>query len=304
MSVLYSAIPPRSSSGRCRVTPGIRRKFALALVIVQLAGCAQHGVVQISDFQARQRPMPESIVLVSWNVQKGGDPDFETDLVRMIIAEKPDLVFLQEARADLLKSNRIGGLFASSWSYPWPDGTTVGVLTLSHVAPVAVTPLRSRTREFFVTAPKMSLVTEYPLANGERLMTVNVHLLAFERWRTAGIGAQLDELEQVMRDHVGPIILAGDFNTWSRDRLELVSRLALRLELSEVNDFPPGRKTGDNQSAFLNWLFGVDPVLPLDRVYCRGFSHHSAEVLTYDTSDHPAIRVTLEATPPFAAQRQ
>lgn len=282
----------------------MRSGFALALVIVLLAGCAQHEVVQISEFQARQAPMPERIVLVSWNAQKGANPDFETELAQMIIAEKPDLVFLQEARADLLKTNRIGGLFASSWSYPWPGGTTIGVLTLSHVPPVTVQPMRGRYREFFVTAPKTSLVTEYPLADGERLMAVNVHLLAFERWGTAGIGAQLEDLERIMRDHRGPIILAGDFNTWSRKRLALVEKMVSRLELTEVNTFPPGRKTGDHQSSFLNWLFGVDAALPLDRVYCRGFNYHSAKVLTYDTSDHSAIRVMLEATPRTAEQQQ
>ena len=278
-------------------------KLAVASLLVLLAGCVQRGVVQVSEYRAPAKPVPDSIVVVSWNAQKGGNPDFETDLTRMIVSERPDLVLLQEARADLLKSKRIGGHFASSWSYPWPDGTTIGVMTLSRVPPLAVQPVRSRHNEFFVTAPKMSLVTEYPLADGERLMAVNVHLLAFERWSTAGIGAQLEDLERIMREHSGPIIFAGDFNTWSRGRLALVERMTGRLGLTEVEGFPQGRTTADKQSSFLNWLFGVDPRLPLDRVYYRGFSHHAATVLSYDTSDHAAIRVVLEVVPAETGNR-
>ena len=275
----------------------------MLLAIALLAGCTQRGVVEIPEFHAREKPVPESIVVVSWNAQKGGNPAFETDLVRMIVAESPDLVFLQEARADLLKTNRIGGHFAPSWSYPWPDGTTIGLLTLSQVPPLAVRPVRSRHKEFLITAPKMSLVTEYPLADGQRLMAVNTHLLTFERWSTAGIGAQLEDLETIMREHRGPIVFAGDFNTWSRERLALVERMASRLELNEVDNFTVGRTTADKHSSFLNWLFGVEPRLPLDRVYYRGFSHHSARVLTYDTSDHAAIRVTLETVPITAGEK-
>jgi endonuclease/exonuclease/phosphatase (EEP) superfamily protein YafD len=236
---------------------------------------------------------------VSWNAQKGSDPQFKSDLSRLVIVDRPDFVFLQEARADLLTTKRIGGYFASSWSYPWPDGETIGLLTLSYVAPVRIQPVPSKHKEFFVTAPKLSLVTEYPLKNGQCLLAVNVHLLAFERWGTSGIGSQLEDLGAIMKAHDGPIVLVGDFNTWSHKRLTLVQEVVDDLNLTEVTGFPPGRKTGDKEASFLNWLFGIDDGLPLDRVYYRGFSHHSAKVLPYESSDHRAIQVTLE----FAPQR-
>jgi endonuclease/exonuclease/phosphatase (EEP) superfamily protein YafD len=136
-------------------------------------------------------------------------------------------------------------------------------------------------------------VTEYPLTNGQRLLAINVHLLAFERWSTVGIRSQLDDLEAVMQEHDGPIVLVGDFNTWSQKRLDLVQEVVDALNLTEVTDFPTGRRTGDKQTSFLNWLFGIDKQLPLDRVFYRGFTDHSARVLPYDSSDHRAIQVTL-----------
>ena len=155
----------------------------------------------------------------------------------------------------------------------------------------------SKYKEFFITAPKLSLVTEYPLVNGQRLLAINVHLLAFERWSTAGIGSQLDDLQAVMAEHAGPIILVGDFNAWSARRLKLVQAVADGLKLTEVRDFPSGRKTADKGSSFFNGLLGIDAGLALDRVYYRGFTHHSAKVLSYESSDHRAIQVTLDLAP-------
>jgi endonuclease/exonuclease/phosphatase (EEP) superfamily protein YafD len=91
--------------------------------------------------------------------------------------------------------------------------------------------------------------------------------------------------------------LAGDFNTWNEKRLRLVQKLVEDLQLTEVTDFPPGRRTGDMDSGCLNWLFGIKKDLPLDRVYYRGFTSHSAEVLPYDSSDHKPIQVTLTLQP-------
>lgn len=198
----------------------------------------------------------------------------------------------------MLTTDHIGGYFASSWSYPWPNGKIIGLLTLSQVRPVRIQPMPSKYREFFITAPKLSLATEYPLVNGQKLLAVNVHLLAFERWNTTGFGSQIADLEKLMEQHAGPIILVGDFNTCSHERLALVKKAAERLGLTEVTEFSPGRRTGDKDSTFLNWLFGIDATLPLDRVYYRGFLHHFAEVLPYSSSDHRALKVSFDVVLP------
>lgn len=275
---------------------GWYKPVTLVLVALMVA-CQAREVVEISKFPGQGRDVSESITIVSWNAQKGASSQFTGDLANLIITNRPDFVFLQEARVDLLTTKRIGGHFAASWSYPWPDGKTIGLLTLSQVPPVQIQPMPSKHKEFFITAPKLSLVTEYPLANGERLLTINVHILAFERFQTIGIRTQLEDLQAVMATHIGPIVFIGDFNTWSHKRLDVLEGIVDTLGLSEVEDFPPGRRMGDKDNSLLNWLFGIDEGLPLDRVYYRGFTHHSAKVLTYESSDHRAIQVTLELEP-------
>ncbi len=91
--------------------------------------------------------------------------------------------------------------------------------------------------------------------------------------------------------------MAGDFNTWSLKRLNLVRGLAKQLRFIEVADFPPGRVTGDLHLPFMNRLLGIQKDLVLDRIYYRGFKAHSAQVLPYESSDHRPLLVSLTLKP-------
>ena len=207
--------------------------------------------------------------------------------------QHPTFVFLQEATVELLDAPLLPGHFAPSWQYPWRAGSETGVLTLSPVAPLRSEVMPTRWREVFLATPKVALATEYPLPDGTRLLAVNVHCLNFERWGTLKVRAQLTALQARMAQHPGPILLAGDFNTWNPRRLRLVTALARDLQLREVEEFVGARKTGDHQSAVVNWLLGIDRALPLDRVYYRGLSPLAATVLPLTSSDHRALQVTF-----------
>ena len=242
---------------------------------------------------AEHQALPPQITLVSWNVHKQRDARLPADLHTLVRQQHPTLVFLQEATVELLDSPLLPGHFAPSWQYPWRAGSETGVLTLSPVAPLRREVMPTRWREVFLATPKVALATEYRLPTGARLLTVNVHCLNFERWGTLKFRAQLTTLQALMAQHTGPILLAGDFNTWNPRRLRLVTELARELQLTEVEEFVGTRKTGDHQSAVVNWLLGIDRALPLDRVYYRGLSPLAATVLPLTSSDHRALQVTF-----------
>jgi endonuclease/exonuclease/phosphatase (EEP) superfamily protein YafD len=100
-----------------------------------------------------------------------------------------------------------------------------------------------------------------------------------------------------MANHSGPILMAGDFNTWNQKRLQLVKEITSEVKLNEVTDFPMGRTTGDLNSDFWNEFLGVDKDLPLDRFFFSGFKPTSARVLNFNSSDHTPILVRLELHP-------
>jgi endonuclease/exonuclease/phosphatase (EEP) superfamily protein YafD len=73
------------------------------------------------------------------------------------------------------------------------------------------------------------------------------------------------------------LILAGDFNNWSRRRSEILNRVAGRLRLVPVT------LVEDKRSRYLGY--------PVDFVYYRGVELHHAETLEVSTSDHNPILV-------------
>ena len=251
----------------------------------------------MAEFSQQSQTLPTTITVVNWNVQKGKHPNFARDLKLLLDKEKPDIVFLQEATSDFFEIGEMGGYFAEGWRYPWPDGVKIGVLTLSRIPPVRVQPVPTKYREFGITAPKVSLVSEYPLRNGDRLLALNVHLLNFERWSLKKIRHQIEALKEIMANHPGPILITGDFNTWNQRRLELIREVTQDVELKELDQFPTGRRTGDVNSVFWNGLLGIDKDIPIDRVFIRGFTPTDARVLDYQSSDHSPILFSLAVNP-------
>jgi endonuclease/exonuclease/phosphatase (EEP) superfamily protein YafD len=283
---------------------GLSSRLAQSLVLVLSLACAVPGVDWHEQPRAPEPGLDARILtVVSWNTHKGRGAGFRDDLRQLVLAERPDLLFLQEARRELARPGPGLVLFAPSWRYPWPGGATVGVMTLSLLPAQWAQPMKSRFRELFVTAPKTSLLSWHTLADGRSLLAANVHLLVFGRFSTLGLANQLDALESALQAHVGPVVLAGDFNVWSRERLSLVESLAERIGLTEVSEFPEGRRTGDLGRGWTA-IAGVDPELPLDRIYYRGLEPLDADVLGYVSSDHAPLRVSFALSAPKQPGRQ
>ena len=264
------------------------RTLILLTLIPLLSACRMSGVEQAGTSPGRLQKLGTRITLLNWNAQKNQDARMPQDLKHALTHHQPDLIFLQEATGKLSKSSPLKGIFARSWKYPWLGGDTVGVLTASSVIPQECIPLPSRHRELGWTAPKTSLATCYPLEDGRQLLAVNVHCLNFERWGTGRLRAQLEDLTRVLRNHSGPILLAGDFNTWNHKRYRLVRSFLNELELNEVV-LGEAVKTGDQGAPWINRMLGIDPGLALDRVFYRGLTLDHSEVLDYDSSDHTAV---------------
>ena len=146
-------------------------------------------------------------------------------------------------------------------------------------------------RELGFTLPKVSLITRHNLPNGDELLAVNIHALNFELGTPKRFIRQMDALRKIMENQTGPIVFAGDFNTWNAERDDYVRSLTAELDLIEVESFVESRKTGDQ--GWANGVLGIDPTLPLDRVFYRGLDLQTAEVLDVDSSDHPPLLVSF-----------
>ncbi|WP_339056503.1 endonuclease/exonuclease/phosphatase family protein [Candidatus Regiella endosymbiont of Tuberolachnus salignus] len=149
-----------------------------------------------------------------------------------------------------------------------------GVMTLAAAHPIYCCPLRER--EPLLRLSKSALVTVYPIQDGRSLMVVNIHAVNF----SVGVNVyskQFSSIGAKIALHRGPLILAGDFNAWNRQRVNALRLFTRSMELQEVEFFI------DNRSR----VFGF----PLDFIFFRDLYVAEASVLVTRASDHNPLRV-------------
>jgi endonuclease/exonuclease/phosphatase (EEP) superfamily protein YafD len=155
------------------------------------------------------------IRLLSWNIQKSQTSGWDADLKKL--GEDRDLLLIQEAAIQAGISNILPQdlyqAFAAGYT---TDSQVTGVATLSSVAPMLECNLTDW--EPWLGTPKATNITAYPLADSPlRLLVINLHAVNF----TVGLedfAMQVEALTPLFTHHKGPLLIAGDFNTWSKAR--------------------------------------------------------------------------------------
>jgi endonuclease/exonuclease/phosphatase (EEP) superfamily protein YafD len=229
-----------------------------------------------SDRPAHGELDSESIRLVNWNIQKGDDPRWTTDLAKL--EGDSDLIILQEVP---LESDAWGATAADQFRSFSPGYRTrqalTGVMTVSSSRPL--TQCNFVSVEPWIRSPKATVITEYGLTNTDQtLLVVNIHAINF----TLGTDAFHEQFRQavsVLKEHVGPILLSGDFNTWHARRSEVLKEMTGSLDLKML-DYDE-----DHRKRFLGQ--------PLDHIYVRGLEVLEATTLQVDSSDHNPMSVHL-----------
>lgn len=207
-----------------------------------------------------------------WNIYKQKRKNWKHVLKRL--SHSSQLVLLQEAgltteMVDFINSHSLNVAMTKAFKL---FGTSLGVMNLS--ASPASSACAFHATEPLIRFAKSALITHYPLSNGETLLVVNLHGINFD-WQLARYTEQFEALSLELGGHSGPIILAGDFNTWRNDRLKLIYDFAKRFGLSEAEYHLDERQR----------FFG----LALDHLFYRGLDFHHAESKVTDASDHNPI---------------
>jgi endonuclease/exonuclease/phosphatase (EEP) superfamily protein YafD len=237
---------------------------------------------ELADRQARGRARaealdPEAIRILTWNVHKQDDAGWDRDLARF--ARGNDIVLLQEAVLDpplraVVEGAGMRWVMASSFIYSDID---IGVVTGSRKTPLAS--CTQRVTEPLIRIPKSGVITWFRLAGREdTLAVVNVHAINFALM-LGGYRAQLMALADALKDHHGPIIYAGDLNTWTQARNDVMQDVAKELGLTEIT-FAHDRRT-----LFLG--------KQLDHIFVRGLELVDSEAIPVKSSDHNPVRATF-----------
>lgn len=215
------------------------------------------------------------INLLVWNIYKQNRDNWSQELTKY--SEDKQLVLLQEASmtAELKEWIKQPFWFGNQVDAFKAFERSAGVLNLSKSLPklaCAYTEL-----EPWLRLPKSAIYATYPLSDGELLAVVNIHAVNFT-YGTDEYQRQLGALVAELSKHPGPIIVAGDFNSWSADRMAVMKNALDKLGVQEVSYHP------DHRTQFITGL-------PLDHVFYRGLALIQAEAPESDASDHNPLEV-------------
>lgn len=220
---------------------------------------------------------PENIALLNWNIYKGNAEGWQKDLSSF--AQNHDVMTIQEAYLDdelsgLLTANNFNWVINTAF---YMGGTAAGVMTVANSN--AIHSCGFKNREPIIRIPKSTLVSYYNIdGHSNKLLVANIHGINFTLGLTA-YREQLLQLFESVQHHDGPMIIAGDFNSWSDDRMSEVMQLVNKLALSSL-EYPVNNKTH---------VFGN----AIDHVFYRQLEPVEKKVWQVSSSDHNPISVNF-----------
>nr|WP_081695390.1 endonuclease/exonuclease/phosphatase family protein [Psychromonas sp. SP041] len=243
----------------------------------------------LADIQVNQKNnyLPDTFSLLNWNIYKQQNPQWSAKLNEW--ASQADLMTLQEAKYDqaLIDFSQQQQLtYFQNIAFNYKD-ESYGVNTFSRVQ--ASQACGTRYPEPWTMVPKTGIATIYPMADAilgnsspinskESLLLINLHGVNFT-FTAEPLKAQVTPYLQLIKQHKGPILISGDFNTWSEDRTtEIIDTL--------VN-------AGFNETQFTKDKRLIVFGLPLDHVFYRGLTLIKAQSISTIASDHSPQLVTF-----------
>ena len=136
--------------------------------------------------------------------------------------------------------------------------------------------MQSRQRELGFLTRKLTSIEDFPLDDGRSLKIVNSHILLTVGWKE-----QIENVINEIKDHDGPIIWAGDFNTVHQGR---VGYLFWRLTRPDIGLEPVPIRYRRRSLFHTNYL---------DYVFVKGLKILNGVQINYWISDHAPIAADL-----------
>lgn len=178
--------------------------------------------------------LPKVFGLFCWNVYKQTlNKKFEPLMLKLLKQNPADIILLQEAKV----AKDIQHYLIPHYPYVCAPNIETkknyfGVLNASDVKIIKSNAVLSKIKEPLFKTHKSTLVNLYKLDNQKPLLVVNIHAINFRT--NQHYGRELNELLNLLLDYDGAMIVAGDFNNWTKTRTTLLQRFVAKLRLQAV----------------------------------------------------------------------
>lgn len=266
----------------------IKPLFLLTLVLLQLrlpsaqARVAQFeqlpnsSTVQFGRSLSAGSLSGKSLRLLVWNIHKGTDEKLPHDFAT--VSHAADLTLIQEAISEKSFTTRLSTANPNlTWtlaiSFELSKNNYTGVATGSVAQPLLEEAIVSDVTEPILHTPKTVLLSEFRLEGREEtLLVANIHGINFVT--NDDFKIQIRQMLKKIYRHQGPLIIAGDFNTWNEGRTEYLHKALAPLKVRLV-------QTPDSGGLF-----------NLDHIFVRGFAPRFVFNLNHiNSSDHKPLLV-------------
>ncbi|MBT4790431.1 MAG: endonuclease/exonuclease/phosphatase family protein [Halobacteriovoraceae bacterium] len=225
---------------------------------------------------------PFEIDVLVWNIYKGYNKTWKKDFEDL--TRDKEILLLQEVYAQDKMFNVFERMvefefwFARSWIDTKDNNTASGVSTASIVKTTLKKWQRSYYREPIIKTPKVTLFTRYKLTGHDKeLLVGNIHAINFVRYYK--LKHMLVEAAKVIKNHQGPVLFAGDFNTWTKTKLGVMNGIFKNLAMKRV------KFDHDIRKRFLGKV--------LDHAWIKELKVISSRIPNVKGSDHPPLELRL-----------
>jgi endonuclease/exonuclease/phosphatase (EEP) superfamily protein YafD len=203
--------------------------------------------------------------LTTYNIFKAHIPYLRQELGRL--SASSDFLVIQEWVSTLHTPSHKYAVSCPTFIIPFRNVFT-GTATLANREPIDQVLLHSKDRELFFLTRKSMLITAYTLHDGTTLHIANIHALNFVTnavWKK-----NIDYFISFLPKH-GPLIFAGDFNTWHPKRFDYLEKKLASIGLTYAN-------------------YNHNVIMRLDHIFVREVNvHHVTAHINTHTSDHYPI---------------
>ena len=263
------------------------KKLFVTLLVLQLAAfssvaaesslCEKSAGNQILFSKLLQIRIAPEFSVITWNAHKLADKKFMPDLVQL--SAEADVILVQEA----MHNSELQGTFTDKFDFSFSfsksfctsDKQATGVMNASRYLLQNNSTLVSPDLEPVTNTPKVSGYSTVMVPEIGIVHIINTHGLNFN------VGSkfenQINKLAQFIQTLEGPVIWAGDFNTWSAGRQKHLDKKAKELGLAHL------QPSTDNRSQ------------KLDHVYIKGLEVIDIQILeNIRSSDHLPMKAVFK----------
>lgn len=251
--------------------------FTLQALASQSVLCENNKNNQLSFSNLLKIRVSDELTLITWNAHKLADQNFLPDLVQL--SQESDLILIQEALHNTELQSAFMYQFDFSFSFNKSfcdsDKQATGVMNASRYLLENSKTLVSPDNEPVTGTPKVSGYSIIKIPEIGTVHIINTHGLNFNLG--SKFERQIDVLTNFIAQLKGPVIWAGDFNTWSGARKKHLDNRTKSLGLTHLSPHNENRN------------------LKLDHIYARGLKVVSVELLkNIKSSDHLPLKAVFK----------